>query len=323
MAFNDSSSSSDVPAIAGTNTAPTGIGVKGTGRQGVVGISPTFQGVFGQSEANAGVVGEATNFHAVFGISHDVNSGGIFGTNDSAAGFGVVGTVSNGSIAVVGDATGGGAIGVRGTGNQGVVGISHAAGQAGVFGTNDSAEGFGVLGTVSNGSVGVAGESTGGGSIGVRGKGQFRAALFEGDVEVTGDIFLQGADYAEALSTTDASVEAGLVVVLGHDGEVHPCAREYDTAVAGIVSGACDVKPAIVLDRHEDSAHVALMGKVWCRADADAAPIHPGDLLTTSSTPGHCRRVTELHRAFGAVIGKALTPLLSGTGFVRVLVSPR
>jgi hypothetical protein len=31
--------------------------------------------------------------------------------------------------------------------------------------------------------------------------------------------------------------------------------------------------------------------------------------------------VTELERAFGAVVGKALTELPSGTGLVRVLVS--
>jgi NAD(P)H-hydrate repair Nnr-like enzyme with NAD(P)H-hydrate dehydratase domain len=58
-------------------------------------------------------------------------------------------------------------------------------------------------------------------------------------------------------------------------------------------------------------------------ADADVAPIRPGDLLTTSTMSGHCRRVTEPARAFGAVIGKALTALLSGQGLVRVLVSPR
>jgi NAD(P)H-hydrate repair Nnr-like enzyme with NAD(P)H-hydrate dehydratase domain len=65
------------------------------------------------------------------------------------------------------------------------------------------------------------------------------------------------------------------------------------------------------------------MGKVWCMANADVAPIRPGDLLTTSSISGHCRRVTEPARAFGAVIGKALTALASGRGLVRVLVSPR
>jgi hypothetical protein len=93
--------------------------------------------------------------------------------------------------------------------------------------------------------------------------------------------------------------------------------------VAGIVSGAGGYKPAIVLDRHENSAHVALMGKVWCLADADIAPIRPGDLLTTSSTTGHCRRVTDTSRAFGAVIGKALSPLPNGRGLIRVLVSAR
>ena len=39
--------------------------------------------------------------------------------------------------------------------------------------------------------------------------------------------------------------------------------------------------------------------------------------------PGIAGRVTEPAPAFGAVIGKALTPLVSGQGLVRVLVSPR
>lgn len=58
------------------------IGVRGTGRQGVVGLSTDFQGVFGHSVGNAGVVGESDRFHAVFGISHGANSAGIFGAND-------------------------------------------------------------------------------------------------------------------------------------------------------------------------------------------------------------------------------------------------
>ena len=145
----------------------------------------------------------------------------------------------------------------------------------------------------------------------------------DGNLTVTGDVILKGADYAEALTTTDKEVKPGMVVVLGGDGEIHPCTREYDTRVAGIVSGAGGVKPALVLDRHENSAHVALMGKVWCYADASLAAIHPGDLLTTSVTAGHCRQVTQPSRAFGTVIGKALTPLLQGCGLVRVLVSPR
>jgi hypothetical protein len=62
-------------------------GVIGRGRRGVVGISPTYQGVYGQSDDNAGVVGESTKFHALFGISHAENNGGVFATNTHPDGF--------------------------------------------------------------------------------------------------------------------------------------------------------------------------------------------------------------------------------------------
>ena len=65
------------------------------------------------------------------------------------------------------------------------------------------------------------------------------------------------------------------------------------------------------------------MGKVWCLADAGLAPIAPGDLLTTSTTPGHARRVGDLTHATGALIGKALTGLPGGRGMVQVLVCAR
>lgn len=57
-----------------------------------------------------------------------------------------------------------------------------------------------------------------------------------------------------------------------------------------------------------------------CKVDADVAPIQVGDLLTTSSTPGHAQKVTDPSRALGAVLGKALGPLAKGTGTIPVLV---
>jgi hypothetical protein len=66
-----------------------------------------------------------------------------------------------------------------------------------------------------------------------------------------------------------------------------------------------------------------MMGKVWCLAVSDAAPIAPGDLLTTSATAGHARGIDDRQRALGAVIGKALTGLAEGRGLVRVLVCGR
>ena len=224
-----------------------GDGVVGMGRRGVVGLSDTYQGVYGGSTQNAGVVGDSRQFHAVFGISHDPNNAGIFGTND-------------------------------------------AGGFAGRF----------------DGRTDVNGKLT-----------------VRGDVSVTGDVILEGADYAEGLTTANDAIVPGMVVVLDDNGNLRPCDGPYDRRVAGIVSGACGVRPAIVLDRNENNVPVALMGKVWAFADAADGPIRCGDLLTTSATFGHAKRVNDFGSSVGAVIGKALTPLEQGRGMVRVLVQAR
>jgi hypothetical protein len=52
-----------------------------------------------------------------------------------------------------------------------------------------------------------------------------------------------------------------------------------------------------------------------------SSPIKPGDLLTTSDTPGHAMRVADHARAQGAVIGKAMSVLKEGKGMVLVLVT--
>ena len=51
---------------------------------------------------------------------------------------------------------------------------------------------------------------------------------------------------------------------------------------------------------------IALVGKVYCKVDAQYAAIGIGDMLTSSPTPGHAMKVSEQHRAFGAILGKAL-----------------
>jgi hypothetical protein len=55
--------------------------------------------------------------------------------------------------------------------------------------------------------------------------------------------------------------------------------------------------------------------------DADQGAIQPGDLITTSATPGHGMKVTDHALAQGAIIGKAMTSLATGKGLVLVLVS--
>jgi mannose-6-phosphate isomerase-like protein (cupin superfamily) len=66
---------------------------------------------------------------------------------------------------------------------------------------------------------------------------------------------------------------------------------------------------------------VALSGRVYVWVDASKGAIQPGDLLTTSSTPGHAMKATDAKKAQGAIIGKAMTSLKEGKGLVLVLVT--
>jgi hypothetical protein len=141
----------------------------------------------------------------------------------------------------------------------------------------------------------------------------------------TGDIRLAGADCAEDFDTIEAAeAEPGSVMTIGDGGRLLPCTEAYDRRVAGVVSGAGAWRPGIVLDSrpsHGQRARIALTGKAYCRIDADHGSVGVGDLLTTSSTPGHAMRVGDASRAVGAILGKALRPLGSGTRLIPILVA--
>lgn len=135
-----------------------------------------------------------------------------------------------------------------------------------------------------------------------------------------------GADVAEPFELAEASIPKGAVVVIDedHPGRLKLATTPYDTHVAGIVSGANGINPGLAL--HQNGAldagqNVALTGRVYALADASTAPIRPGDLLTTSSVPGHAMGAVDHARAQGAIIGKAMTRLEHGQGLVLVLVS--
>ena len=66
---------------------------------------------------------------------------------------------------------------------------------------------------------------------------------------------------------------------------------------------------------------MALVGIVPCKVSAENGPVARGDLLVTSTTPGHAMKGTDRTRMLGAVAGKALEPLSSGTGVILVLVT--
>ena len=142
-----------------------------------------------------------------------------------------------------------------------------------------------------------------------------------------------GGDVAEPFRISPrpgrAAIEPGMVVVIDpdHPGDLALSSRAYDRRVAGVISGANGLAPGMVMaargDAYADGDHpIALTGRVWTNCDATESAIEPGDLLTTSGTPGYAMKVADYARAPGAVLGKAMTRLArGGTGVVLTLVS--
>ena len=144
----------------------------------------------------------------------------------------------------------------------------------------------------------------------------------DGAIRLTG-----GSDIAEPFSVNDKDrVEPGMVVVIDtqNPGDLKLSDTPYDHCVAGIISGAGGIKPGLTLtqdDVFDEGYNVALAGRVYGCCDATYGSIQPGDLLTTSSTPGYAMKVTDYAKAQGAILGKAMTGLDEGTGLVLILVS--
>jgi hypothetical protein len=148
------------------------------------------------------------------------------------------------------------------------------------------------------------------------------------DPSVTTLTITGGSDLAEpfSISTLDQKVSEGAVVVIdeANPGQLKLTAQPYDTRVAGVISGANGIHPGIQMHQQgmlEGGKNVALSGRVYVQADTSNGAIKPGDLLTTSSTPGRAMKVTDHAKAAGAILGKAMTGLAEGKGMVLVLVT--
>jgi hypothetical protein len=320
---------------------------------GVLGISTAngHSGVAGVCDISNGngVYGRSMQANGVIGFSSSEGSAGVAGANDDGNGNGVYGR-SKRSDGVLGITSGDGKAGVAGVNDDGngngvygrsarsdgVAGVTTGNGKAGVAGVCDIGNGNGVYGRSQAGNgvagfsssvehAGVAGTNDNSAGVGIYGKGGRLAAFLEGDVEVTGDIRLTNADCAEIFDIAGVEVvDPGSVMVLDDEGTLRQSSRPYDKRVAGVISGGGHYKPGIVLDAglsRGTRQPVALLGKVYCKADARFGPIDVGDLLTTSPTPGHAMKADDPAQAFGAVIGKALRPLTEGQGLVPILIA--
>lgn len=164
---------------------------------------------------------------------------------------------------------------------------------------------------------------TQGGYVGIGTGNQLLTTMLtvNGSIKLTG-----GGDISEPFNFDRPDmIRPGMVVSIDPDkpGALKPSAGSYDHCVAGIVSGAGGVQPGLLMmqkDVLEGDHQVALVGRVYGLCDATYGAIKPGDLLTTSPTPGYAMKVTDYTSSRGAILGKAMTKLDKGKDLVLVLV---
>lgn len=327
--------------VSGWSTSTEGIGV--LGYAGAT-SGDTF-GLYGRSESTAGrgVYGEAGATggatKGVHGLSLSPDGRGVYGeaTATSGPAWGVVGQS---------DSTEGG--GVYGSGAIGVYAAGHG-------GTKDKAAlqaengnpSTGMAAYIHNGSNyhtahfanygagGVLFLQNNGNAAGAGGGDFITAVNHDGSdqqfrVESSGEAFSDGgwsghADFAELIATEDdpAAYQPGdvLVISVRADRSAALSSEPYSTLVLGVYSQ----EPGFVGSLHpmegqrNDEIPAALVGIVPCKVSAENGPIRRGDLLVTSSTPGHAMRADDAPA--GTILGKALERLEEGTGIIQVLVT--
>jgi hypothetical protein len=326
----------DKSGVFGWSTAGVGVTARSDQNDGVVGWtgSKDRSGVWGNSTVGVGVRGNSTSNDGVRGVS--VQGPGVAGRSDQNDG--VVGsTASEERAGVYGQSTEGVGVTGRSDQNDGVVGWTgskdksavwgHSTAGSGVTGTSDKNDG--VVGWTGNkDKSGVWGHSTVG--TGVVASSEQGTALF-----VTGTSIFQKyasfegghGDLAENYFAS-GELEGGDVVVIdsGRGLTLMLAGQANDTAVAGVISTA----PAMKLKGLIDDAQgvpLVIAGRTLCKVDAAFGSIRPGDLLTSSPTPGYAmvaQPVTiggiELYRP-GTIIGKALEAWEVGKGLIMVLVT--
>jgi hypothetical protein len=130
--------------------------------------------------------------------------------------------------------------------------------------------------------------------------------------EATADSVLDPKPNFPCLPVSEV-IEAGDVLVMDAalDGYARLSDASADTMVIGIAGGSGNEK-----------VPVATSGFSNCKVDASFGPIHKGDLLVSSPTPGHAMKAPRPVEP-GTIIGKALESLESSTGTIKVLVMLR
>ena len=139
------------------------------------------------------------------------------------------------------------------------------------------------------------------------------------------------ADYAEQYPVAQG-ISYGDVVVPGtrrvrtQQGDIIVqlvrSGASYQEPVVGIVSDNDGdfTSAGYNIDEADNPMPIALVGRVPVNVTDENGSIHPGDFLTTSSTPGHAMKATRPGRVIGMALGAFEGGLVGESGQVMVQV---
>jgi Collagen triple helix repeat (20 copies) len=320
-------SGSAIRGVAENSGIDGGYGVVGVGgRAGVLGAIESGQAaVIGEALVQPGGFGTG-----VMGVTQSANSGdaGVLGANNGSGSLspGVIGQSYSAAPGVYGTSQSGAGVAGSGQSSFGVQATGNAAGLSGAaldVIANHSA-GIAILANAtSTDATAVFANGNGAGVI-LKGFGPGGATEFQ--VDASGDVYAHGAfhpngvDYSDQLPAT-TNIGPGDVVVIGADGLLHRSSHRASRKVAGVFS----TQPGVVGQRDDErrtTIPVALAGMIPVKVTNENGDIQPGDLLVSSSTPGHAMRASQ-NPASGTVIGKAMEALRASSGEIQMLVMLR
>jgi hypothetical protein len=308
---------------------------------------PLIYGQFTTGTVGIGTITPSAKLHAfnesgtaIKGESNGLMPTAIKGLTGSSGGTGVTGDADGFlGTGIRGYARGLKGIGVYGSAlldsSYGVYGTASGAASCGVYGEVSEANSYGVRAKNNYwGGHAMYAEATGPAGIGIEaigGPGGY-AAKFTGNVilysQEDGQTILElgeGLDYAEGFDVSEnGDINPGTVVIIDPDnpGKLAVSNSAYDSKVAGIVAGADGLGSGVRLGGDRFDHDIALAGRVYCNVDATNFGIEPGDLLTTSSSPGFAMKAINYNRARGAILGKAMQSMEKGQkGKILVLVT--
>ena len=296
-----------------------GVGVYGSSTEGI-----GVQGTTGQSYAHAGYfssnVGVGLWGASVYAYSNSLSGIAVWAHNADPAG-------TDAAVVISHDGTGPLLKGFGGDGGNEEIRIDnngsvHIYNEAGAESIRLNPDGGGYFAVDAANGTGIYAQctSTGGWAGVFRGKVKILNNSGETVVELG-----EGLDYAEGFDITDPhAVEPGSVMVIDPDNSGHLSLSHepYDKKVAGIIAGANSLDSGVRLGAGQFDHDVALAGRVYCNVDAGEHAIEIGDMLTTSSLPGYAMPASDLSRAQGAVLGKAMQRMEQGSkGKILVLVT--